>query len=206
MGAEVALIRVALVEDDSQVRAGLRALIDSSQRCTCVADFPTAEAALERLPSVAVDVVLMDIHLPGLSGIDCIRELKRRQPNLQIMMLTVLEDHDRIFASLAAGASGYLLKQTPPERLLEAIAELHQGGSPMSTQIARRVIEAFRQPTETGASVAALSPREREIVALLGKAICTRRSPANSASASKRSAPTSTTPTRSCTCALGPKR
>jgi DNA-binding NarL/FixJ family response regulator len=169
MGADFQVVRVALVEDDRQVRAGLRLLIDTARTCRCVAAYGSAEEALAGLPSLPTDVVLMDIHLPGLSGIECIRQLKQRQPKLQIMMLTVFEDHDRIFQSLTAGASGYLLKQTPPDRLLEAIAELHRGGSPMSMQIARRVVEVFQQPTPSGDATAGLSPREKEIVALLGK-------------------------------------
>jgi DNA-binding NarL/FixJ family response regulator len=104
-----------------------------------------------------------------MSGIDCIRELKLKQPQVQIMMLTVFEDHDRIFQSLAAGASGYLLKQTPPAKLLEAIMELHRGGSPMSMQIARRVVEAFRAGKPGDDATTGLSPREKEIIGLLGK-------------------------------------
>jgi DNA-binding NarL/FixJ family response regulator len=115
------------------------------------------------------DVVLMDIDSPGMSGIECIRLLKQRQPNLQIMMLTVFEDHDRIFQSLSAGASGYLLKQTPPDKLLEAIAELHRGGAPMSTQIARRAVEVFQQSRPGQSTTENLSPRETEIINLLGK-------------------------------------
>jgi RNA polymerase sigma factor (sigma-70 family) len=169
VAAQAPVTRVALVEDDRQVRAGLRLLIDNSDTCACVAAFGSAEDALARLPSLDVDVVLMDIHLPGLSGIECIRELKLRQPKLRIMMLTVFEDHDRIFQSLAAGASGYLLKQTPPDKLLEAITELHRGGAPMSMQIARQVIETFHQSASDEETVASLSPREKEIIALLGK-------------------------------------
>jgi DNA-binding NarL/FixJ family response regulator len=111
----------------------------------------------------------MDINLPGMSGIDCIRELKRQQFGIQIMMLTVFEDHDRIFQSLTAGAAGYLLKQTPPDKLLEAIAELHRGGSPMSMQIARRVVEVFQQPKPKDEAAAVLSVREKEIIGLLAK-------------------------------------
>src|ERR1041385_444030 len=144
MSVQTPAIRVALVEDDRQVRTGLRLLIGQSAHCECVGEFASAEQALSAFASCQADIVLMDIHLPGMTGIECIRELKRRQPQIQIMMLTVFEDHDRIFQSLAAGASGYLLKQTPPEKLIEAITELHRGGSPMSTQIARRVVEAFQ--------------------------------------------------------------
>ena len=169
MTAQAPVIRVAVVEDEPQVREGFRLLIDRSERCACVAAFGSAEEALARLPSLEADVVLMDIQLPGMSGIECIRELKSRQPGLQIMMLTVFEDHDRIFQSLAAGASGYLLKQTPPGKLLEAIAELHRGGAPMSTQIARRVVETFQQPVPNAGTTARLSPREKEIIERLGQ-------------------------------------
>lgn len=162
-------IRVALVEDDPDVRQGLRALIEQSATCSCVGAFASGEEALAQLPTTHPDVALLDIQLPGISGIDVIRRLKLSQPSLQLMMLTVFEDHDRIFQSLAAGASGYLLKQTPPGKLLEAITELHRGGAPMSTQIARRVVEAFQSAPREPNPGAGLSQREREIVALLAK-------------------------------------
>jgi DNA-binding NarL/FixJ family response regulator len=162
-------IRVALVEDDPAVRCGLELLIGSSSWCACVAALGTGEEALACIPALGPDVVLMDIHLPGMSGIDCIRLLKQQMPRLQIMMLTVFEDHDRIFQSLAAGASGYLLKQTPPDKLLEAIIDLHQGGSPMSTQIARRVVEVFQQTQSPDSATATLSKRENEILGFLAK-------------------------------------
>lgn len=163
-------VRVALVEDDAAVREGLALLVGGAPGFACVAACATAEEALARLPALAPDIVLMDIGLPGLSGIDCIRLLKRQQSGLQIMMLTVFEDHNRIFRSLSAGASGYLLKQTEPERLLEAIAELHAGGSPMSAQIARRVVEAFqRPPLENVDPTARLTVREQEIVTHLAE-------------------------------------
>jgi DNA-binding NarL/FixJ family response regulator len=160
-------IRVALVEDDSQVREGLRQLIDGSPGFICVAACPTAEVALDQLLQLEVDVILMDIQLPGMSGIDCIRSLKRVRPTSQIMMLTVFEDHDRIFQSLTAGASGYLLKQTPPAKLIESIVELYHGGAPMSAQIARRVVEAFQARPNAGGAACQLSPRENEIIHLL---------------------------------------
>jgi DNA-binding NarL/FixJ family response regulator len=169
MPAPDPLIRIALVEDDPQIRNGLRLLIENSCTCTCVAAFGSAEEALPALQTLEVDIVLMDIQLPGRSGIDCIRDLKRHRPTLQTMMLTVFEDHDRIFQSLSAGASGYLLKQTPPARLLEAISELHRGGAPMSMQIARRVVEVFQQAPAPADPIANLSPREKEIVAQLAK-------------------------------------
>ncbi len=162
-------IRVALVEDDSQVREGLALQVGAAQGFECVAACASAEEALTQLLPLSPDVVLMDIHLPGMSGIECIRLLKKQQPRLQISMLTVFEDHDRIFQSLTAGASGYLLKQTPPDKLLEAIAELHRGGSPMSSQIARRVVEAFQRPAETDQADTPLTPREQQIIQLLAK-------------------------------------
>jgi DNA-binding NarL/FixJ family response regulator len=162
-------IRVALVEDDPQVRESLASLIGTAQGFACVAACASAEEALTQLLPLSPDVVLMDIHLPGMSGIDCIRLLKKQQPRVQISMLTVFEDHDRIFQSLTAGASGYLLKQTPPDKLLEAIAELHRGGSPMSSQIARRVVEAFQRPAQPDQTGNNLTPREQEIVHLLAK-------------------------------------
>jgi len=162
-------VRVTLVEDDRQVREGLALLIGSSPGFACVAACPSAENALQRLPGLAPDVVLMDIQLPGMSGIECILKLKRLCPKAQIMMLTVFEDHDCIYQSLKAGASGYLLKQTPPAELLEAITDLHNGGSPMSAQIARRVVEAFQRPTAPEGAEALLSPREQEILHLLAQ-------------------------------------
>jgi DNA-binding NarL/FixJ family response regulator len=162
-------IRLAVVEDEPRVREGLVSMIDASTGYRCVAACPNAENALARLPAAQPDVVLMDIKLPGMSGIECIRELKRRCPTMQIMMLTVFEDHDRIFQSLTAGASGYLLKQTPPAKLLEAISDLHHGGSPMSVQIARRVVEAFQPRTVTDPAGSQLTPREQEIIHLLAQ-------------------------------------
>jgi DNA-binding NarL/FixJ family response regulator len=164
-------IRVALVEDDPQVREGLALLIGAAQGFECVAACASAEEALTELPPLLPDVVLMDIHLPGMSGIECIRRLKQQHPKVQIAMLTVFEDHDRIFQSLTAGASGYLLKQTPPEKLIEAIAELQRGGSPMSSQIARRVVEAFQCPAPIGPAETPLTPREQQIIQLLAKGL-----------------------------------
>jgi DNA-binding NarL/FixJ family response regulator len=169
MGVPASVIRVALVEDDPQVRDGLALLIDASPGFRCVAALATAELALARIPEAQPDVVLMDIRLPGMSGIECIRQLKRVNPALQIMMLTVFEDHDRIFQSLAAGASGYLLKQTPPDRLIEAIADLHGGGAPLSAPIARRLVEHFQVPAKPSEAGAVLSPREHEILQWLAK-------------------------------------
>lgn len=163
------MIRVALVEDDPRIRQGLSFLVGGSPGFSWVGDFGNGEDALARLPALAPDVILMDINLPGMSGIQCIRQLKQLLPPSQLVMLTVLEDHERIFESLAAGASGYLLKNTPPARLLEAIREVHNGGAPMSAQIARSVVETFRQPSPVPKSSNVLTPREQETLALLAK-------------------------------------
>ena len=157
-------IRVAIVEDDAAVREGLGFLLTESPGVECVASCQTGEEALSVIPHCGADVVLMDVALPGISGIDCIRQLKALMPRLQIMMLTVFEDPDRIFRSLAAGASGYLVKKTPPTKLLQAIRDLHNGNSPMSGQIARRVIEAFQEPQIQADN---LSARERQILDFL---------------------------------------
>lgn len=162
-------VRVAVVEDQSSIREGLAFLIDSAPGFQCAAACGSAEQALEVLPQVNPDVVLMDIGLPGLSGIECIKQLKVLTPRAQIMMLTVFEDHDRIFRSLQAGATGYLLKKEPPEQLLYAIADLHTGGSPMSNQIARRVVEEFQRPTQSTQTFDTLSKREQEILTQLAK-------------------------------------
>jgi DNA-binding NarL/FixJ family response regulator len=167
-------IRVAIVEDSLELREVLQSLISGSPGFACVAVCGSAEEALAVIPHNPPDVVLMDIQLPAMSGIECIRRLKNLLPDLQIMMLTVFEDHDRIFQSLAAGASGYIVKKTPPAKLLEAINELHKGGAPMSGQIARQVVEAFKQPLD-GVPVnqelppTNLSKREQEILGQLAR-------------------------------------
>lgn len=157
-------IKVAIVEDDAQIREGLAFLISNSGGLKCVGKYQNAETALERIPAQNPDVVLMDVQLPGMSGIECIGRLKAKMPALQIMMLTVFDDPDRIFRSLKAGASGYLVKKTPPAQLVEAIRDLHRGGSPMSGQIARRVVEVFQQPV---VGTEKLTGREREILNFL---------------------------------------
>ena len=130
-------ITVALVEDNKEIREGLTVLINGSEGFHCVAAYPTAEDALKKIENDDPDIVMMDIQLPGMSGIECVRQLKAKHPKLQIMMQTIYEDDERIFDSLLAGASGYILKKTPPAKFLEAIQDLHNGGSPMSSQIAR---------------------------------------------------------------------
>lgn len=161
-------IRVALVEDDERLRASFAARIARTPGFSCAAAFSSAEAALAGLVAPLPDVVLMDINLPGRSGIECVRELKRRHPGMQFLMLTVYEDLDLIFQSLQAGATGYLLKRAVPEELLEAIRNVHTGGAPMSSLIARKVVESFaaRRPVAPEAN---LTPREREILEALAQ-------------------------------------
>lgn len=162
-------VKVSIVEDNDRVRESLTSLINGARGLRCVGAHRSAEAALKLIPEEKPDVVLMDIHLPRLSGIECVRKLKSVEPDSVVLMLTAYEDDDLIFQALKAGASGYLVKQTPPAELLAAIKEVYEGGAPMSSNIARRVIQSFHQtgpnvdPTET------LSPREREILDLLAK-------------------------------------
>jgi DNA-binding NarL/FixJ family response regulator len=164
------MIAVAIVEDIREIREGLRVLIDNSNDFICKDVYASAEEAMEMIPQSQPDVVLMDIHLPGISGIECIRQIKSECPSTQFIMSTVYEDDDNIFESLKAGASGYLLKKTEPVKILEAIKEVYSGGSPMSTQIARKVIASFQAPNgidETGV----LTPKEKEILKALSKGL-----------------------------------
>ena len=138
-------IKVAIVEDNEKIREGLATLIDGSEGFQCSATYETAEEALRYLPAYKPDVVLMDIQLPKMSGIECVEKLKERCPNTQVMMLTVYEDDEKVFQSLVAGATGYILKRTPPAELMQAIRDIHEGGSPMSDQIARKVVQAFQK-------------------------------------------------------------
>ncbi len=162
-------IKVAIVEDNERIRTGLATLIDGSDGFHCQAAYESAEEALRNLPARKPDVVLMDIQLPGMSGIECVQKLKERCPETQVMMLTVYEDYEKIFRSLVAGATGYILKKTPPAELMAAIRELHEGGSPMSDQIARKVVLAFQQMGKSSKETENLSEREMEILSYLAK-------------------------------------
>jgi len=162
-------IRIALVEDDKTIREGLQALISGSSGFRCIAGFGSAEEALTGWPDPPPDVVLMDINLPGINGIECLVRLKALNPSVQFIMLTIFESADAIFQSLKAGASGYLLKQTPPARLLEAIEDVFKGGSPMSGEIARKVVQSFQNPSPQSAEYNDLSKREEEVLALLSR-------------------------------------
>ena len=162
-------IRIAVVEDDLTVREGLQILLQGTPGLTCVATFASGPDALDGLPEIKPDVVLMDIDLPGLNGIECILKLKAQHFPGQFIMLTVFEDSNAIFHSLAAGASGYLLKETPPAKLLEAIQDVYKGGTPMSSEIARKVVESFHQPENEIKNDSGLTDRENEILSHLAK-------------------------------------
>ncbi len=162
-------IKVAIVEDKDEIREGLAALINGSPGHRCIATYPDAEQALAQIPQLKPDVVLMDIQLPRMSGIECVVKLKERHPDLQIMMLTVYEDDDNVFKSIVAGASGYVLKKTPPSELLDAISDLHNGGSPMSDRIARKVVQAFQQMGKSSKETENLTQRESEILSYVAK-------------------------------------
>ena len=161
-------IKVALVEDNDDIRNALQLLINSAVEFECKSVFSNAEDAIVDIPNASINVVLMDIDLPGMNGIECIRRLKQLCPDLQFMMVTVYEDDDKIFDALSAGASGYLLKKTVPEKILAAVKELNDGGSPMSAQIARRLVNQFQSPNiDTAAEI--LSKREMEIIEQLAR-------------------------------------
>ena len=162
-------IAVSIVEDDVRVRASLAKLIDSSAGYRCVSNHSSAEDALREIPKFRPDVVLMDINLPGVNGVECVRQLKPQLPGIQIIMLTVYQNTEHIFNALTAGATGYLLKQTPPVELLAAIKEVHAGGSPMSGHIARKIVQSFQLTAPLSAEAQSLSPREAEVLALLAK-------------------------------------
>lgn len=162
-------ISIIIVEDDIAVREGLRMLINDSEGYYCQAACPSAEEALKTIPEFQPDVVLMDINLPGMNGIECVICIKNLWPEIQVMMLTVFDNTDEIFKSLTAGATGYMLKKTPPAKLLEAITELVNGGSPMSGEIARKVVQTFARPAKHPLPESNLTAREEEILSYLSK-------------------------------------
>jgi DNA-binding NarL/FixJ family response regulator len=168
-------IDVSLVEDDPDVRANLAKMIDGSPGFRCLAAYPDGLAALKDIPGKRPDVVLMDINLPGMLGPDCVRQLKAAAPSLPVLMLTMYDDSEQVFKSLMAGATGYLLKRTPKDKLLEAIREITSGGAPMSRQIARRVVQFFQEINEApkevqrAPEIRTLTPREGHVLAALAK-------------------------------------
>ncbi len=161
------MITVSIVEDNEIIRNGLASLISGTDGFRCIGAYPDCESMLHKIRSQLPEILLMDIGLPGLSGIEGVRRVKTNWPQIEVLMLTVYDNSDRIFEALCAGASGYLIKKTPPARLLEAIREAHEGGSPMSSQIARKVVDTFRlrRPIPgAGQTGAKLSPREMEVL------------------------------------------
>ena len=162
-------IKVSIVEDLDEIRDVLQVLINGSVGFECIHVYANAEDALAKMPDNEIDVVLMDINLPGMDGISCMTALKPAMPNTQFMMSTVYDDDDYIFSVLKAGASGYVLKRTSPSQILEAIRDLHEGGSPMSSEIARRVVRTMQKQGKTSEPVEFLTDRESEILDFLAR-------------------------------------
>ncbi len=164
-------IGVAVVEDDAGLRRSLRKSLEEGPGTRCVAAVGSAEEALATFPDLKADVILMDVNLPGASGVECVQRLVPLLPKTHFIMLTVFDDTEVVFQSLAAGAIGYLTKPVTEERLLEAIQDVYEGGAPMTSSIARRIVQAFRKPAEDPrvAVEDALAPREQEVLKLLAK-------------------------------------
>jgi len=162
-------IRVAIVEDDAGVRETLKKIVHKAPMLSFDGAYGSAEEAFEPITSNRPDVALVDINLPGKSGITLVAELKAKRPQLAVMMITVYDDGDQIFDSLQAGASGYLLKRSTPEEIVQAITQLHAGGAPMSAEVARKVVNFFQRRTKTESELKQLSPREMEILRELAR-------------------------------------
>ena len=169
-------ISISIVEDNDKLRGTLAKVIGRADGFRFATDYASAEDALADLPKVRPDVVLMDINLPGINGVECVRKLKTLLPQTQVMMLTVYEDTENIFKALAAGANGYMLKRTPTKELIAAIREMQRGGSPMTTHIARLVVQSFQKPVATapaggGGELSDLSEREQQVLDLLAQGL-----------------------------------
>lgn len=160
---------VGIVEDDGVLRRSLARLIADTRGMQCLATCATGEEALQKLPPIKPQVVLMDLNLPLMPGTECIRRLKELLPSTQVIVLTVYEDSEHIFQALKAGASGYLLKRSEPEEVLEAIRNARDGGAPMSSQVAYRVVRSFHEPAPKGLDTTVLTDREKEILTLLSQ-------------------------------------
>ncbi len=167
---DMAPITICLVEDLKEVREGMTSLLTFDERFEVLASFADAEKAEEELPAWQPDIVIMDINLPGMSGIECIKKVKVRCPKSQFIMFTIYEDDEKVFEALTAGANGYLLKKTPLGKIAESLIELHEGGSPMSTQIARKVINRLHA-SDTTDEMKLLSSRENEVLQHLAKGL-----------------------------------
>lgn len=162
-------ISVAIVEDDAETRAIIVGWLKRAEGFDFVGDYPDPGPALDALPNLKPDVVLMDINLPSMTGIECVRRLKVMLPETQFVMLTVYGDTDHIYDALTSGATGYLLKDTPRGELLTALREVHQGGSPMTSDVARKVVQSFRKPGPTAVEAAELSEREHQVLEFLAR-------------------------------------
>jgi DNA-binding NarL/FixJ family response regulator len=158
------IITVSIVDDEADLREHIAGYLAAAGNIRCKSAYASAEKALEHLPQDKPDVILMDINLGEMDGIECVRRLTALMPEAQVLMLTVFEDTEQIFRALAAGASGYLLKRMPPKKLLEAIEEVSAGGSPMSAPIARKVVHSFKATPAHGSEMADLSPREKSVL------------------------------------------
>jgi DNA-binding NarL/FixJ family response regulator len=167
--AEGMPITVAIVEDDAPLRASLSGILQRAANCRCVGAYASAEDALREIPDLSPQVVLMDINLPGMDGVQCVRRLAELAPRAQILMLTVHDDPDSIFESLSAGASGYLLKPVRSAELLAAIKDVYAGGAPMTSNIARKVVQSFKRAGSEADETRQLSPRERDVLDYLVK-------------------------------------
>jgi DNA-binding NarL/FixJ family response regulator len=163
-------IKVCLVEDSKEVREGMVSLLTLDERFEVLAAYTDAESASEYLPDWNADIVIMDINLPGMSGIECIKKVKRHCPHSQFIMFTIYENDEKVFEALEAGANGYLLKKTSLSKITDSLVELHEGGAPMSTQIARKVIDRIHA-NESDNKKNILTPRENEILQLLAKGL-----------------------------------
>lgn len=170
---QMAKIKVVIVEDLAEVAEGLAAFIQHDEALQLLATYRTAEAAALELPLLKPDIVIMDINLPGMTGIECVRKVKALEPSIQFMMFTVYENNDQVFEALKAGASGYLLKKTPPLQIIESIKELQQGGSPMSASIARKLVILFvdQYTVKATPEAAVLTAREKEVLNLIAKGL-----------------------------------
>jgi DNA-binding NarL/FixJ family response regulator len=164
------MITISIVDDEAKLRQSIATFVNGSPGFKCVSSYSSAETALQHLAADKPDVVLMDINLGGMSGIECVEQLKAKSPEMQILMLTVYEDTEKIFRALAAGANGYLLKRSSPTKLLQAIREVHGGGSPMTSSIARKVVASFQKSAAgPGGKHGQLSPREEAVLEGLAK-------------------------------------
>ena len=164
-------INVSIVEDNDKLRGTLARVLDRSEGFRCVSQYANAEDAVAGVPQIRPDVVLMDINLPGMNGVQCVQQLKKLMPQIQIIMLTVYEDTENIFSALQAGANGYLLKRTTTKELLEGISEVHRGGSPMTMHIARNGVQSLQQTAPTAQPTENLSEREQQVLDLLSQGL-----------------------------------